>query len=92
MSIVVCGESVIAECHEMFDCPELSAIGAMIIEAGFKGVRGIPVGDGIVWQIRADTPEGVFFAVMYEMARQGHKLPNEKDVGEVLAHIKRGKR
>lgn len=65
----------------------LNGIGLAIVEAGLTGVRGFPVGGShILWQVRRDTPEGVYFAWVCERAKRGLRLPS---VGHVLEIIRR---
>lgn len=63
----------------------LNAIGKGIIDAGFDGVRGIVLSEKeILWQCRLDTPEGVYFAGLYQGAEHGKSLPSPEQVLEII--------
>lgn len=67
----------------------LNAIGIAIIDAGFVGVRSFVVpGAGILWQVRSDTPEGVCFALLCDLARRGQKLPSVDAVIKLLLPLR----
>lgn len=64
----------------------LNDIGLAIIEAGSAGVRALAINKNTTaWQVRPDTPEGVYFAWLSTCAARGKSLPT---VAQVLAIIR----
>ncbi|UUZ76314.1 hypothetical protein LP414_00210 [Polaromonas sp. P1(28)-13] len=63
----------------------LNAIGYAIIDAGFTGVRSRAVAESnVLWQVKFNTPEGVYFACLYQRAAQGSPLPSPERVLQII--------